>query len=286
MHEVHNYAFYDQEFLSRLKWHPDEPVTLKNPISEHWTTLVSSLIPHLFKNVYQNEVKEDSLRFFESARIWSRDDKKVQEQKSIAGIFFDRKKTVDFYAAKSELVELFESLSLEVVWQKPAGQTLWGSKGTFSNLAPWFDQHQTAVIMHDGLVIGVAGKTEKAFLAHVVDGDAFIFELNGDFLTSYHPPLKKFVPLPKYPVVRQDISMLVPVQVTVQEVTQIIEKADAQIIRVELIDFFEKKEWQEQRSLTFRYYIQDREKTLEKSDIDTISSTVVQAVEKVGAEVR
>jgi phenylalanyl-tRNA synthetase beta chain len=286
MHEVHNYAFYDEEFLLRLKWHPDNPVTLKNPVSEHWTTLVTSLIPHLFKNVYQNEVKEDRLRFFESARVWSHDDKKVQEQKSIAGIFFDRKNQIDFYAAKAELAELFETLSVDVVWQKPAGHKVWGSKKKLSDLAPWFNPHQTAVILHNGFVIGVAGKAEKTFLANVVDGDAFIFELNGDFLTSYQPPLKKFAPLPKYPIVRQDISMLVPVQVTVQDVTQIIEKADAQIIRVELLDFFEKKEWQEQRSLTFRYYIQDRDKTLEKSDIDRISHSVVEAVKKTGVEVR
>jgi phenylalanyl-tRNA synthetase beta chain len=293
MHEVHNYAFFDEEFLPRLNWQPTSPVSMKNPVSEHWKTLVSSLIPHLLKNVYQNETKEDRLRFFESGRVWSLENKTVHEQKSVAGILFDRKEAIDFYQAKAELTTLFEALELELVWEKPNGQIIWTKdnkfplpRGVSEQQSPWYNQHQTAVLMHKGLVIGIAGKIESSMLSRVVSGDAFAFELNGDFLTSYHPAITKFTPLSKYPVVWLDISMLVPLQVTVTQLKAIIMKADERITQVELVDFFEKEEWKDQRSLTFRYYVQDKEKTLEKDDIDTVSRTVEKSVQALGVKIR
>lgn len=295
MHEVNNYAFFDEEFLSRLAWYPQQPVTMKNPVSEHWKTLVSSLIPHLFKNVYQNETKEDELRFFECARIWNHESKNVKqpsvaEQKSIAGIIFNRTQPVDFYQAKAALTTLFENLRLEVSWEKPNNQALWGAeqKGAqkFTALSPWYNTYQTAVLLHQGTVIGTAGKVEQSMLARIVEGDAFIFELNGDFVTSYHPQVKKFTPISKYPVVWLDISMLVPLPITVEKLSAAISKVDARITSVTLVDFFEKEEWKDQRSLTFRYFITDQEKTLEKDEIDAVSRAVVQAVQTLGVQVR
>jgi phenylalanyl-tRNA synthetase beta subunit len=62
--------------------------------------------------------------------------------------------------------------------------------------------------------------------------------------------------------------------------------ADKRISGVRLVDSFEKPEWPDKKSLTFRFIAADPEGTLTKEAIETISSHVERAVKDLGAEVR
>ena len=200
MHELESYGFFDDQILSRLQWYPTNAVSLKNPVSEHFKILVTSLIPGLIKAVMHNELRSDELSFFEYARIWHKGSSNtIEERSSLAGIMFKRKKDVDFYDAKQQLSSLFGPLHIDVTWRKPV-----------NDIAIWFDEHKTAELIYEDTVIGYAGKIHKQFLNRCVDGDAFIFELDGTMLVNYKPRLKQFESLAKYPIVWLDISMLVP----------------------------------------------------------------------------
>lgn len=276
VHEVCNYAFYDEEFMQRLGWRASGSATLLNPVSEHWKTLVTSLVPHLLKNVEQNQAKHEHLRFFEQGRIWfAKADKTIQEKKSITGIMSDRKKSVDFYQVKAMLVSFFEMLDIKVSWTK-----------ALSSDEPWYSEYQTAYLKHGEKVIGKAGKAHQLFINKVIEGDAFIFELDADYLVSYKQSVHTYKPIPKYPEVWLDISMLVPVTIAVDNVIEVISHADSRIRRVELIDFFEKEEWAGKRSLTFRYYAVDADKTMDKEEIDSIMRKVNGAVQSLGVTIR
>lgn len=276
MHEVHNYAFYDEEFIRRIAYQPQHAVSVKNPVSENWKLLVTSLIPHLLKSVVVNETKQDELRFFEVGRIWQLKRASTDfEKKVIAGIFFNRKKEVDFYECKSHLLSLCAAFKFSVEWVKASEPS-----------DPWFDGNQTAYLMHNKKQIGIAGIVDTAFLHQVAPGYAFVWELDRDFLESYKPKAIQYQPVSKYPEVWLDISMLVPAQVTVEKISSAISAVDKRIVDVRLIDFFEKEEWAGKRSVTFRYYIKDYEKTMEKEEIEKINHAVVAAVAALGASIR
>jgi phenylalanyl-tRNA synthetase beta chain len=274
MREVYNYSFFDEDFFNVFPWHPGPALTVQNPVSENWRRLVTTLIPNLFKNIQQAAADHDSIRFFEWARTW-RKDQTVQEKRSLAGIFFEQHAPVDFYEAKAMLTTLLSMLHLEVEWAKVDSPEF-----------PWFAPFQTAYLLHEGTKIGIAGKAQPAFLQQLVQGDAFIFELDGDFLLNYKQPLKKFVPISKYPEVIRDVSMLVPLAVTANMVVKIIEQADPKIVSSVLMDFFEKPEWVNQRSYTFRFIIRDTEKTLTKPEVDLIADSVNAALQRIGAVIR
>ena len=80
--------------------------------------------------------------------------------------------------------------------------------------------------------------------------------------------------------------MMLPAAATVQEVAALIKGADQAIVSVELVDFFTKKEWTDQKALTFRYICRDDAKTMHKDQIDQIEQAVVSAVKQAGATVR
>jgi len=275
MHEVTNYPFFDERFLHELGWQPEHALRAKNPLSTNVTRLVTSLVPHLLLNVRENSIAHDQIRFFDCARIWPvESDSTPIERVSCAGVLWQTK-TGDFYACKAELTSLFDALGIAVQWRKAQ-----------LPVAAWYDAHQVAQLVCDGVPIGVAGMSDSSYVRDHIPGGGFIWELWLDELIAHAYPRKKFTLLCKYPYVYGDISLLVSLEYTVQQFEELIQQADEYIYAVELVDMFFKDTWPDKRSLTFRYYVRDQQATLTKERIDAVTARVAAAVTKMGAQIR
>ncbi len=274
MHEVRDYLLYDAAFIARLNIDLSKAIHVKNPMSQNWTTLTTSLIPHLLKSIETNIVGNDHLRFFELNRTWHTAGKNFIEHKTLSGIIFDKKFT-NFYAAKAELQSLFDALKLKVVWQKSQDP-----------IPAWFDQHEVAQILIEDKVLGFAGMMATSWMHKIVSGSAFIFELNAEILENHQTTQLKFQPWSKYQEVSYDISLKIPTTLMFEEIQETILKSHDLISAVTLIDFFEKEEWQNQRAITLRYTISNHEKTMTKSELDEIIQRVEQTMVQHGAQIR
>jgi phenylalanyl-tRNA synthetase beta chain len=277
MNEVKDYPFYDESFVKRLGWYPKAAVAVKNPVSENWKVLVTSLIPHLIKNIELNSHEQDCINLFEHNSVWKfKDDscQEVIEYKALAGIFFGDKQ-LDFYDYKQKLVGLFACLRMPVQWVKSQG-----------DLQSWYNPLQVADLMVNGVRIGRAGMVSGSFIRPLLKGSGFIFELQADLLVSFQPEAQKFTPWSKYQAVSVDLSLLVDVTVTAAHLEQAIAQVDTKISNVVLVDFFEKEEWVGKRSLTFRYTISDFDGNVTKETIDYLSLQVIKAMQSQGAEIR
>ncbi len=277
MHELYGYSFFDESVLRELAWQPTDFVAIKNPISENYTRLVTTLQPHLLKAVGENSIHHTALRFFEWGRVWHMQGEDIIEQKSVSGIFFDQSGGIDFYAGKAMLMRMFDELHMNVVWSIRDGVD-------FS----WCSAHQTAVLMHDDKRIGIAGMVDDSVIQSLspAGGAAFIFEINADYLIEYKRPLVRFEPLPKYPSVRRDVSMLIPVMVTADALTKMIKAVDSRIEAVALIDFFAKPDWKDQKAMTFHVEMCDKEKTLVADEVEEMWSRVIAQLQQQGAVIR
>ncbi len=276
MREIQNYSFYDESFLHTIEWEPARTVAVTDPVSENFKRLVTSLVPHLLQAIEENVAQYKQLRFFEWARVWQKEKDDMTERKMLAGIIFNQTQQVDFYEAKALLAQLFELLDSTIEWKQVAQVPF-----------PWFVPFQTASLVHEGIDRGIAGIVDPLFLKRICPGgSAFIFELDGDFLLQFKSASKKFKPLPKYPAVNRDISMLIPLPLTVDRLQRLIKRVDGRIVMVELIDFFEKAGWKDRRSVTFRLVIRDEHKTLTKEEVDLLWSNVAAVMKKEGATIR
>jgi phenylalanyl-tRNA synthetase beta chain len=273
MHEVQTYAFYDEAFLRKLSFDPLDAPRIANPLSDHWQRLVTSLVPNLIACVVTNQ-GQDTLRFFEINRVWYLQDKPVELQEC-AGIWYEKKRTIDFYEGKALVDQIMFAFGITLRWVKPQ-----------ANLAPWYDKHQSAELWHQDRIVGRAGKSFSSFLGQVLEGEAFFFELDANFLMHTKTEHTHFVPLAKYPSTEQDISILAPSAISVQEFENAIYQADERIRTVCLIDSFEKPEWSNKKSLTFRYTAVDHDATLTKEHIELIAQHVSAALRDLGGEIR
>lgn len=275
MREVNNYPVFDEGWLAKIGYDPKDSVTLKNPLSENATRMATSLVPHLLRNVEQNKSLASELRFFEMGRKWWMTPKEAHEQRTLSGICWQQDGNIDFYQLKQELTSLFNLLRIDVTWVKGQG-----------NLAPWYSQHQTAFLMHKNKTVGTVGMADPGFLGSLVEGNALIFEIDADFLEEYKAADLKYTPISKYPYVWLDVSMFAPLEKTVDKLQSIIKATNSAIYKVELKDLFEKEEWGDKRSVTMRFYMRDKERTLRKDDIDAIYANVTDTLHKQGIEIR
>jgi len=273
MHEVRDYLFYDESFLQRLQWYPENAVAILNPVSENWKVLVTSLVPHLLKAVEINSAHQEELRFFEYNSTWKQAPA-MTEQKQCSGIIFHQKKEIDFYQAKALIEDLYQALRIPISIKKS------------THVAPWYNKYQTADIYCGDQHIGTFGMLLHSFYRSLMQGSGFAFELNAEFCLQYKPAAQRFALWSKYPEVVKDISVMLPYSVSAAQCIEKIKAAYAHINTVELIDMYEKTEWKDQRSLTFRYSIQAFEKTLQKEEIDTVVNTVIQSMQAFGAQIR
>lgn len=280
MREQQNYAFYDEDFISLLGIEPKEPISIINPVSSKYSRLIESLIPGLFKNIKENHTGNERLAFFECGKIWTRQGLQAQESKSIAGIVFDKRGGVDFYDGKQQIIDLFKLIGLseyEVSWRK-ASQT-----------PSWYNKFQVAEVLYQCEPVGFVGKVDPVFMEKldILHGaDAFIFEIDLDFVLNVECHIKRMKKISKYQESSFDLSLLVPLSITVNQLKQEFLLVSDLIYKVELIDFFEKDEWQKDRSLTFRLWMQHQDRTLEKEDIDKAWQYAVDRAKNLGAVLR
>lgn len=289
MRELYGYSFFDESMLRQLAWQPTDAIDIKNPISENYTRLVTTLQPHLLKAVEENSVAHTQLRFYEWARIWRMDGEKIIEQKSVSGVLYLSTHSsskglesaaidkLDFYSGKTLLSRLFDQLHMDVSWQ-----------AYHNNNFSWYVPYQTAVLMHEGMEIGIAGMVDQSIVNSLspAGGSIFMFEVNADYLLNYRKPLKRFNPLSKYPSVRRDASILILASMAVDALIDVIKKVDERIAAVILIDFFTKPEWQDQKAMTFQVEIEDKEKTLTSQEVDMLWDKVVEQLKLQGASIR
>lgn len=281
MVEQQNYSLADQQFLKQIGYVPVAPITLLNPVSEYYSTMISSLIPALLKNITENHVHRDSLAFFECGRIWSKNQETIIEKRSVAGVYFKKRQEVDFYTCKQELINLFAELGFAselLSWHKE-----------HDDLVPWYHPYQTAQLQYDGKTVGLLGKVNPAFVACLgidAEADLALFELDGDFLRQEPPAKMAYKLVSKFQETFVDLSLLVPRQLPAANVVTAMHKVSQLISSIEQIDSFENKAWIDVRALTYRLWLTNHERTLEKQDIDALWHAVTEALKGIGVQVR
>jgi phenylalanyl-tRNA synthetase beta chain len=316
MTEQQNYALLDEQFCALLGLQLNSSVSLVNPVSENYRRMIVSLVPGLLKNVVDNHQHRDQLAFFELGRIWPSVDGEnkgpawfdtlaarpecarsaciegsanthheragqPQERRSVAGIFFVKRVAFNFYQGKAQLEALLASLGFD------AAHCSWQQATT--GLEPWYRPYQTAQLFYDKQLIGTAGLADPMLLHKLgvdVACDAFVFELDGEFLINQASPLPHYKPLSKFQETYIDVSLMAPRTVLTATLQEQLAAVDPLVQSVEVVDFFEKDDWIDKRSVTLRLWLSSYEKTLEKETIEAVWKKAVAAVEPLGASVR
>ncbi|MDT8378592.1 MAG: phenylalanine--tRNA ligase subunit beta [Desulfotignum sp.] len=290
-YEAINYNFIARDFCDRL--HLSETdlrrnvVEILNPLSDQMAVLRTSLLPGLLDNMRRNISQQtDILHLFEIGKIFFNTDKNTlpDELEMVAGLitgsrtqqaWYSKKQPLDFFDIKGAVEDLLEGLGIEDV--------------IFSRLedavCPYFEAGCGAKI-HKQEDLGFLGKISRPVLKNFgLKQDAYVFELNLAALMTHMPDKIQARPLPRFPSISQDVTLIVDRQIAVGDVLgemKAIAEEEFLVKDMYLFDLFEGSPLAEgKKSLSFRIVYRSENKTLTEKHVrklhEGISSRLVNA---------
>ena len=289
--EVVNYSFVEADWERDYAGN-DNPVRLVNPIASHLSVMRSSLIGGLVANIRHNANRKQSrVRLFELGRVFVRDASAQDGPLEVAGVRQPMKlagaawgpaveeqwgvptRHVDFFDVKMDVESLFGARGGRLRFEAAAHPALHPGRG--------------ARVMLDGKQVGWIGElhprwAQQADLAHA----PVVFELDVDALSEGELPQVR--ELSRQPVVVRDLALWVDEDVTVQSMLDTVAaavKADAQLAVVQDARVFDvwrdKAQGSEpvaEKSLAFRFWLQDTEVTLDEARVADCLARIKQAL--------
>ena len=187
---------------------------------------------------------ENNLRYFKEARFFEigKIFQSAGETVSFAGIISNG----DFYEIKGVIEMMFNKIGITDIW---------------------FNEHpqKTSEIMIGNTSVG-----------HIDHGE---FEINFEMLVRMATEEVEYRPISKYPAVKRDIAVFVPLKTKVIEIMDVIENtAGMLLIDTDLFDIYESEE-KGRKSFAFHLIFQSQEKTLSEKEINGLMNKITDAID-------
>jgi phenylalanyl-tRNA synthetase beta chain len=281
--EAINYSFINRLSCDHLNLPSNDyrrnTVNILNPITEDQTVMRTSLIPGLLETVCRNISKQQkNLKLFEIGKIYIQKgrDNLPEEIEMLAGLWtgmrFDaswyaKETPCDFFDIKGVVEWLLKGLNIDSIRFSVLA----------NDLCIYTKSGNTAGIFSDTEQLGLVGEIHPLVLRNFdLVQSVYIFELNIDHLIKVIPETRQSKPLPKFPAVPRDITIIVNKNTESGAILECIEKIQEQLIeKINLFDVFTGDPIPPgKKSVSIRVTYRSSKKTLEDEDVGTIHKTI------------
>jgi phenylalanyl-tRNA synthetase beta chain len=264
--EVYNYSFLSKEDIENFGFEK-EAIEIENPASAFYQFLRPSLIPGLIKNVQKNQTEFSEIKIFEIGRIF----KNKKEKKALAGVITGEK----FFEAKGVIDTLLKKMGISNFYfdfYEPTPEE--------SKISIW-QIKKSAEIKIDGEEVGFLGEISRKILEKYKIKDKIVaFDIDFEKLTNLATEEHEYEPFSIYPAIIRDISVLVPKDVLVEDVMNVIEETAGKLIRdIDLFDIYEEIE-EERKSLAFHIIFQLKDRAILPEEVENAFQKIVENLEK------
>ncbi|MEM4985861.1 phenylalanine--tRNA ligase subunit beta [Collimonas sp. H4R21] len=287
--EVINFSFVEEaweaDFAGNL-----EPIKLLNPIASQMSVMRSSLIASLVANVkYNLNRKLNRVRIFETGAVYTRNQEVqdgplavagFEQPKRVAGLAYgpqadeqwgQASRTVDFFDVKADLEALFAPATLR-----------------FAKLEhPALHPGRSAQVLLGDVAVGFIGELHPRLQQkYELPLAPVLFEV--DALALQQRQVPAYAEISKFPAVVRDLAVVVKQAVYAQDLLDVF-AAEQQgnpacriLQAIVLFDEYHGKGLEnDEKSLAFRFTLQDTENTLQDDTVEAAMSALIAAVSKV-----
>ncbi len=279
--EVINYSFINPKWREDFGLDEKKPAQLENPINADQSELRISLLPGLMQNASFNiRHGEEQVSTFETGSVYSIDhDNEMVEEFLTAGVMTGGKEELfgadiprDFYRLKGILGNMVKKATgTEPEFIKPAVKKR------------FLYTHRQLEITVLGETIGFMGQVHTLSKEPFeITGDIYCFELSVSSLIESASGKTVVKPIPKFPGIKRDLALIVDERAEVGDIVKTILGSDKAIIRsCRVFDLYHGKQLTDgKKSIAFRLYFQDDEKTLTDETGDEVIKRILDNVEK------
>ena len=288
--EVINFSFVEED------WERDyagetNPIRLLNPIASQLAVMRTTLIGGLVANIAHNmRHRQSRVRVFELGRVFLRDHTVKDSDLTVAGIHQPNRlaaaawgpaldeqwgvaaRNVDFYDVKADFSALLGQNAARL-------QCL-------PDVHPAFHPGRSARLELDGKRVGWIGELHPRWVQKAELSQApVLFEVDLDAISQGSMP--ELESLSRQPVVIRDLAVWVGAEVSYQALHETLARTIASddklaIVRdIRLFDVWrDKSAHTDEKSLAFRFWLQNPQATLDDATVDACMATLLQALEQ------
>ena len=283
--EIYTYGFLSEKDLEKIN-RPDlieSSIKIINPLSEDYTIMrqltLSSMLSVLETN---NNYKNQDVKLFDISRIYTDKNNDIEsgkvpnEEKIITiGMYA---KDLDFYVLKGIVENVLEIAGIARYDIKKETENQTYHPGRCANVNIGIDTIATLGQIHP-----------KVTKNYGLNQEIYIATINLTKLEKYGKTSKKYTPIPKFPAVERDISIVVNNEVQVGDIEKTIMKQSKKIIEeIKLFDIYRnEKIGKNKKSVAYSLIFRDSNKTLSDEDVNPIMDKIIEALNKeYNAELR
>ncbi len=286
--EVINFSFVEEA------WERDyagehNPIRLLNPIASQLAVMRTTLMGGLVANIAHNmRHRQSRVRVFELGRVFMRNLERGNGDLSVAGVDQPTRlaaaawgsaleeqwgapaRPVDFYDVKSDLTALAGDRADDLQYV-PAAH-------------PALHPGRSARVELDGAVVGWIGELHPRWVQESELGHApMLFEIDVDMISVGSMP--QLADLSRQPVAIRDLAVWVDSAVSYQDLLKTLTRtvgsdANLSVVRdIRLFDVWrDKSAASNEKSLAFRFWLQNPDATLDDATVDECMASLLQAL--------
>ena len=265
---------HDEEFelLPGLKTQAETPlVSLDNPILDDAARMRPTLLPGLVESVRHNMNHGNrDVRLFEIGRVFAGSEpKELPQECEVLGLIATGGATEQGRAQTTSEIGFFElkgalEAAIDVMKLGPLGFL----KATVKHLR---DGQAARIELVDGTAVGTIGRlAESIATSYKFRQPVYVAELDLTALLEAQSRSAQYLPLPRYPSVERDVTLLVTRDVNFADVVQFVDSQRiADCVGVMLVGTYEGKNIPEdKRSITLRMEYRSGEGTLRDEEVE------------------
>jgi len=272
LYENVSYLFSHRDTLKRYGFDVvDEKLDLTNPIAEDLNTLRTTLLPNLLDATKRNiNYNQKSIGLFEIGAVFD----SHREQKEVLSLLVSGQNSTEsiLNSGKPEMVDFG-------LFVKKLGSII----GKFdlvecSQSNGLIHPYQSADIIYRGEKCGYLTKLHPVVQEEYDIADTFIAQIDMDSLLPIHIDV---VPISKFQGVYKDLSIVVDSTLPYTKVDREISALKLDILQKWYpVDIYSDESLGDEQSLTIRFYIQSKDRTLQDDDIEETISAIMERLEQ------
>jgi len=281
--EIITYSFVSPTIFDQIRLPGDSPLrnTLKiqNPLGEDTSVMRTIAVPSMLDILARNyNYHNKAAKLYELAKIYLPVEGQALPEEPKMLVLGTYGNNVNFFSLKGELEAVFAGLRL-----KKASYTAVKDN-------PTYHPGRCAKVTIDGMDVGYLGQIHPLVAKNYgMDCEVYCAEISFTKLLQVQLPAPTYVPLPKYPAVNRDLSLICDEAVTVASVEEVIAGAAGKLLRsVRLFDIYRGVGVPAgKKSLAFSLELRADDRTLTDADSEGVVSKVLAALqEMLGASLR
>ncbi|MFP3980304.1 MAG: phenylalanine--tRNA ligase subunit beta [Desulfobacterales bacterium] len=286
-YETINYAFTAAQAADRLELAPGDPrrnaENLLNPLSEEQALMRTTLMPGLLETARKNiSRREKDLKLFELGKAFykTRDHELPHEVEMLAAAWTGTRRPAAWHTAAEpcdfyDIKGAFESLLLGLGPEKFTCSQMPESGCSYTRPG------RTAQVRLADTYLGLIGEIKASVLKQFgIRQPVFVFEAHLEALISCLPETPEFTPIPKFPAMARDITLIVENRIEAGEILNSVRGMETGLIEdVYLFDVYSGEPIPAGRkSVSIRVVYRSHTHTLEDTQVNEVHGQITDSL--------